>query len=41
MTLEGSVTGKDEAAGTIEISLRGRNGIGDHVTGKIVVALPT
>jgi acyl dehydratase len=41
MTLEGSVTGKDEAAGTIEVSLRGRNGIGDHVTGKVVVALPT
>jgi acyl dehydratase len=40
MTLEGSVTGKDEAAGTIEVSLRGRNGIGDHVTGKVVVALP-
>ena len=40
MTLEGSVTGKDEGAGTIEVSLRGRNGIGDHVTGKVVVALP-
>jgi acyl dehydratase len=40
MTLEGSVTDKDEAAGTIEVSLRGRNGIGDHVTGKVVVALP-
>ena len=40
MTLEGSVTSKDEAAGTIEVSLRGRNGIGDHVTGKVVVALP-
>ena len=40
MTLEGSVTGKDETAGTIEVSLRGRNGIGDHVTGKVVVALP-
>ena len=40
MTLEGSVTAKDEAAGTIEVSLRGRNGIGDHVTGKVWVALP-
>ena len=40
MTLEGSVTGKDEAAGTIEVSLRGHNGIGDHVTGRVLVALP-
>ncbi len=40
MTLEGSVTGRDEQAGTIEISLRGRNRLGDHVTGKVVVALP-
>ena len=40
MTLEGSVTDKDEAAGTIEVSLRGRNGIGDHVTGRVLVALP-
>jgi acyl dehydratase len=40
MTIEGSVTAKDEAAGTIEITLRGRNGLGDHVTGKVLVALP-
>jgi acyl dehydratase len=40
MTIEGSVTDKDESAGTIEVSLRGRNGLGDHVTGKVVVALP-
>jgi acyl dehydratase len=40
MTLEGSVTAKDEAAGTIEVSIRGRNGIGDHVTGTVRVALP-
>ena len=40
MTLEGAVTDKDEAAGTIEISLRGHNSIGDHVTGKVVVKLP-
>ena len=40
MILEGSVTAKDEAAGTIEVSLRGRNGIGDHVTGKVQVAFP-
>lgn len=40
MTIEGSVTAIDEDAGTIEVSLRGRNGIGDHVTGKVLVALP-
>jgi acyl dehydratase len=40
MTIEGSVTAKDEAARTIEITLRGRNGLGDHVTGKVLVALP-
>jgi acyl dehydratase len=40
MTLEGLVTAKDEQAGTLEVSLRGHNSIGDHVTGKVVVALP-
>lgn len=40
MTLVGSVTGIDDEAGTIEVSLRGHNGIGDHVTGKVVVSLP-
>jgi len=40
MTLEGSVTAKDDSAGTVEISLRGHNRLGDHVTGKVLVALP-
>lgn len=40
MILEGSVTAKDEKAATIEVSLRGRNGIGDHVTGKVWVVFP-
>jgi acyl dehydratase len=40
MTLEGSVTAKDDQAGTVEISLRGHNRLGDHVTGKVLVALP-
>jgi hypothetical protein len=40
MTIEGSVTARDEQAGTVEISLRGRNRLGDHVTGKVVVSLP-
>ena len=40
MILEGSVTAKNESEGTIEVSLRGRNGIGDHVTGKVIIAFP-
>ena len=33
MILEGSVTAKDEEAGTVEVLLRGRNGIGDRQPG--------
>ncbi|MBJ18620.1 MAG: MaoC family dehydratase [bacterium] len=40
MTIEGAVTAKDEATSTIEVSLRGHNGLGDHVTGRVLVALP-
>ena len=44
MTLEGAVTAKqsdsDGPAGTVEVSLRGHNRLGDHVTGKVLVALP-
>ena len=40
MTLDGAVTAKDAEAGTIEISQRGHNSIGDHVTGKVLVSLP-
>jgi acyl dehydratase len=40
MTLEGAVTAKDEEARTIEVSLRGHNKIGDHVTGKVLIAFP-
>jgi acyl dehydratase len=40
MTIEGSVTARDEQARSVEISLRGRNRLGDHVTGKVWVALP-
>jgi acyl dehydratase len=40
MILEGSVTAKNESEGTVEVSLRGRNGIGDHVTGRVIVAFP-
>ncbi|MEM9173658.1 MAG: MaoC family dehydratase [Myxococcota bacterium] len=40
MTVEGAVTAKDDDAGTIEVSVRGANQLGDHVTGTVLVALP-
>ena len=46
MTLSGRVEGREEAAGradgrgTIELSIRGRNSRGDHVTGTVRLALP-
>jgi acyl dehydratase len=40
MRLTGSVTAKDEAAGTLEVSLRGANSLGDHVTGTVTLTLP-
>ena len=40
MTLEGCVTARDDEARTIEVSVRGRNGLGDHVVGRVVLALP-
>jgi len=41
MTIEGAVTAKDDDAGTVEVSVRGANQLGDHVTGKVLVALPS
>ena len=46
MLLTGAVTAKDEAAGAdgrgaVEVSIRGANGLGDHVTGTVRVLLPT
>jgi len=46
MTLTGSVAGKgplseDGATGTVAVAVRGANGLGDHVTGTVVVELPT
>jgi hypothetical protein len=46
MTLTGSVTAKDEEAGTdgrggVEVTLRGANGLGDHVTGTVRLRLPS
>jgi acyl dehydratase len=40
MTITGQVTAKDEAAGTIDVALRGANSLGDHVTGTVTLALP-
>ena len=45
MTLTGSVTekgplGDDRTTGAVTVSLRGANGLGDHVTGTAVVHLP-
>ena len=45
MTLTGSVTSKDEGAdadgkGAVEVTLRGANGLGNHVTGTVRLLLP-
>ena len=40
MKMTGSVTAKDEAEGTVEVSVVGSNSWGDHVTGTVRVALP-
>jgi acyl dehydratase len=45
MTLTGSVTSKDEGGnadgkGAVEVTLRGANGLGDHVTGTVRLLLP-
>jgi acyl dehydratase len=40
MRLTGSVTAKDDAAGVVEVAVRGANDLGDHVTGTVRVALP-
>lgn len=38
MRLTGSVIGK--ADGAVEVGIRGANGLGDHVTGTVMLALP-
>jgi acyl dehydratase len=40
MRITGTVTAKEESAGVVEIEVAGRNSWGDHVTGKVKVALP-
>jgi acyl dehydratase len=39
MTMSGSVTSKD--GGIVEVSVRGANRLGDHVTGTVTVELPS
>jgi acyl dehydratase len=38
MTLTGEVT--DKRDGVVTVALRGANGLGDHVTGSVAIALP-
>jgi len=45
MTLNGTVTAKDDTVdadgrGAVEVTLRGANGLGDHVTGTVRLLLP-
>jgi hypothetical protein len=45
MVLTGSVTAKEETTddqgrGAVEVTLRGANGLGDHVTGTVRLLLP-
>lgn len=45
LTFSGTVTGRDDAPGDdgrggVELSVRGANGLGDHVTGTVRVRLP-
>ncbi len=46
MTLTGSVTAKDDSpaddgTGCVEVTLRGANSLGDHVTGTVCLRLPS
>ena len=41
MTLTGEVKSKDDATGTVEVEIAGKNAWGNHVTGSVTVALPT
>lgn len=43
MRITGAVTAKEQVdgEGIVEISLRGANGLGDHVTGTVRLTLPT
>jgi acyl dehydratase len=40
MTMTGNVTAKDDETGVVEVTVRGANSRGDHVTGTVTLALP-
>ena len=40
MTFNGAVTGHDAATRTVEITLSGKNSMGNHVTGTVSLVLP-
>ena len=40
MTFNGAVTGLDAATRTVEITLGGKNSMGNHVTGTVTLVLP-
>src|SRR3954470_13635716 len=40
MVMTGSVVAKDDDARCVSVSVRGANGLGDHVTGTVDVVLP-
>ncbi|MNO92135.1 MaoC like domain protein [compost metagenome] len=40
MTFSGEVSERDEASGTLTVTLRGRNSMGNHVSGTVALALP-
>ena len=40
MTFHGQVTGHDAATRTVEVTLSGKNSMGNHVTGTVALVLP-
>ena len=40
MTFNGAVSGQDAATRTVEITLSGKNSMGNHVTGTVTLVLP-
>ena len=40
MHMTGTVTAKDDASCSVEVAVRGANGLGDHVTGTVTLTLP-
>lgn len=40
MTFSGEVSERDEASNTLVVSLKGKNSMGNHATGKVTVVLP-